>query len=56
MRLIKQGPSALAIAGKRGGKGGVIAPDKPKNAEKNLGKKGKTSKKPTNFEKKYLQK
>ena len=35
MRLIKQGPSALAIAGKRGGKGGVIALDKAKNAEIN---------------------
>ena len=35
MRLIKQGPSALAIARKRGGKGGVIALDKAKNAEIN---------------------
>jgi len=40
--LIKQSPDR---------KGGVSAPDKPKNTEKNLGKNGKVSKKPTNLEK-----
>jgi len=55
MRLIKQGPSALAIARKRGGKGGVIALDKAKNAEINkiqattFPKNEKFTKKPTNF-------
>ncbi len=62
MRLIKQGPSALAIARKRGGKGGVIVPDKPKNTKlakfkQQLAKKNeKFTKKPANFLKKCLQK